>query len=94
MTSILQPRAAAGDSRRDLVDACHRAHRLWMSEPTDPLLTIKLGQELFDIQVALERLELRTQDREINLDEEVQIAHVTARLADLESRWTSDEIAA
>lgn len=93
MTSILQPRAA-GDSRRDLVDACQRAHRLWMSEPADPLLTIKLGQELFELQVALERLELRTQAREVTLDEEVQIAHVTARLADLEARWTSDSIAA
>ncbi len=95
MTSTIQPRPSSGGTNRgDLVAACQRAHRLWMSEPADQTNTIKLSQELFEVQVALERLELRTQRREINLDEEVQIAHVTARLMDLERRWTADGLAA
>ena len=91
MSSITES-GRSQESRDSLVEACDRAHRLWMTQPDDPAQTIELSQRLFELQVALERLEVRTQDRLITVDDQVQIAHVTARLRDLEAQWQGAEL--
>ena len=64
-----------------------RSHRLWLSEPADQRRSLPLCEELFDVQIQIQRLELKLQAQAFR-DEHLSLLDlVSGRVDQLENDW-------
>lgn len=64
-----------------------RAHRLWLSEPADQRRALRLCEDLFDLQIQIQRLELNVQAGSLQHDHLSLLDTVTGRVDQLEVDW-------
>ncbi len=64
-----------------------RSHRLWLSEPADQRQSLPLCEELFDVQIQIQRLELKLQAGIFREQHLSLLTTITDRVGQLETDW-------
>ena len=78
---------------RDVEDALATAtstlQRLWLNEPADQSASLELHEEMFDIEVVVQRMSLRQQMYPLSRAERDRLANCLEKLENLEQRWNT-----
>ncbi len=64
-----------------------RSQRLWLSEPADRRRSLLLCEELFDVQIQIQRLELKLQAQTFRDEHLSLLDAVSGRVDQLENDW-------
>ena len=86
-----RPALTERDLRIMLETLTLRAHRMWLAEPTDRSRYLPLCEDLFDLQIQIQRLELKLQAGSLRDEHITLLATITSRLDQLEVDWQKSD---